>query len=302
MTAGWELFGLTANSLVAIQPDVGQVTRTILPPQEGSGPVSFIVGPHQAIIRPLDNVPGYLVPDGQPARMLTGILASGNWLLPGPDPAQEWVVSDTRSSLPLLGPDGQPTGVHVTLPRQWAPQSAMADGRGELLVFDDHGQQFDAGPTSLRRVGALLVATGPTRWLGLACRHGHCRNVVIDIATGARRLLPGPPVAIVTWPWPYEPGTIAPDGSAAAVVETHGSGRARLDLINLSSGAIREIRTPVTSAISSQMLAWSPDSQWLFVANASGNLVAVSARTGQVQSLGVRLPPVSQLTVRKPAG
>jgi hypothetical protein len=33
---------------------------------EGSGPVSFIVGPHQAIVRPLDNVPGYVVPMAVP--------------------------------------------------------------------------------------------------------------------------------------------------------------------------------------------------------------------------------------------
>jgi len=297
-TADWELFGLAADSLVAIQLNVGQITRTILPPQEGSGPVSFIVGPHQAIIRPLDNVPGYVVPDGGPARTLTGILARGDWLLPGPSPTEEWVVSGTGSTLSLLGRGSQATGVHVTLPRHWAEQSAMADGRGELLLFDDHGQQFDAGPGWLRRVGALLVAIGPTRWLGLGCHHGHCRNVVIDIATGARRILPGPPVSIVTWPWPSEPGVVAPDGSTAAVIETRGNGAAQLDLINLSSGVSTPISAPVTPAISSQMLAWSPDSQWLFVADANGKLLAVSARTRQVQSLGVRLPPISQLAVR----
>lgn len=229
---------------------------------------------------------------------LTGILARGDWLLPGPNPTEEWVVSGTGSTLPLLGRNGRATGVHVTLPPHWAEQSAMADGRGELLLFDDHGQQFDAGPGGLRRVGALLVAIGPTRWLALACHNGHCRNVVIDIATGARRFLPGPPVNIVTWPWPWEPGVVAPDGSTAAVIETAGNGHAQLDLINLSSGAHMVISVSVTPAISSQMLAWSPDSRWLFVADASGNLRAVNARTRQIQSLGVRLPPISQLAVR----
>ena len=51
------------------------------------------MGPHQAIIRPLDNVPGYVVPDGRPARPLTGMLARGDLLLPGPSPAEEWAVS-----------------------------------------------------------------------------------------------------------------------------------------------------------------------------------------------------------------
>ncbi|MGO8959873.1 MAG: hypothetical protein ACLQFR_21260 [Streptosporangiaceae bacterium] len=299
VTADWELFGLAADSVVAIQLNVGQITRTFLPPQEGSGPVSFIVGPHQAIIRPLDNVPGYLVPDGRPARALTGILARGALLLPGPNPAQQWVVSNRGgSTLPLVADDGRVTGVQVTLPRHWAVQSAMADGRGELLLFDDHGQQFDVGPRWLRRVGALVVAIGPARWLGLACHQGHCRNVVIDVATGTRRVLPGPPVNIVNWPWPSQPGVVAPDGSTAAVIEAGRYGHVLLKFIDLGSGAVTAVAAPVTEATSSQMLAWSPDSRWLFVAGRGGKLVAVNAVSHHVDSLGIPLPGLSQIAVR----
>jgi hypothetical protein len=139
ITSDWQLFGLSADSIVEVQLKAGRITRTILPPQEGSGPVSFIVGPRQAIIRPLDNVPGYVVPDGRPARPLTGLLARGDLLLPGPSPAEEWAVSGSGNTLPLLGPSGQATSVRLTLPRRWPAQSAMADGRGDVLLFDDHG-------------------------------------------------------------------------------------------------------------------------------------------------------------------
>ena len=298
VTAGWELFGLSADSVVAIELNAGQITRTFLPPQEGSGPVSFIVGTHQAIIRPLDNVPGYLVPDGRPARALTGILADGDLLLPGPNPAQEWVVSGNGNTLPLVGPEGRPTGVQLKLPTEWAVQSAMADGRGDVLIFGTNGQQYDAGPSQLRRIGALLVAIGPTRWLGLACHRGHCRNVVIDVATGARRTLPGPPVSVVTWPWPWQPGVVAPDGSAAAVIVAGRYGHALLKFVDLQSGAVTSIDAPVTDATSSQMLAWSPDSRWLFVSGKGGKLLAVNAVSHQVSGLGIPLPALAQIAIR----
>jgi hypothetical protein len=302
ITSDWQLFGLSADSIVEVQLKAGRITRTILPPQEGSGPVSFIVGPRQAIIRPLDNVPGYVVPDGRPARPLTGLLARGDLLLPGPSPAEEWAVSGSGNTLPLLGPSGQATSVRLTLPRHWPAQSAMADGRGDVLLFDDHGQQFDAGPGSLRPVGALLVAIGPKRWLGLACQHGRCRNVVIDVATGARRTLAGPPVSIVTWPWPWQPGVVSPDGTTAAVIEAGGRGHVFLNLVDLASGVATTIDLPMTQTSSSQMLAWSPDSRWLIVVDAGGQLLAVNRLSHRVESLGVPLPEVTQIAVRPPPG
>ena len=60
----YELFGLTSNGVVAIDFARGQITKTVLPQAEGSAPVSLILGSNQVIVRPLDNVPGYVVPDG----------------------------------------------------------------------------------------------------------------------------------------------------------------------------------------------------------------------------------------------
>ena len=45
-------------------------------------------------------------------------------------------------------------------------------------------------------------------------------------------------------------------------------------------------------------MAWSPDSRWLFVVTDTGAVRAVNAGTGQLASLGVRLPFISQIAVR----
>jgi hypothetical protein len=303
VTAGWELFGLDQADVVAIQFARGRIVRTPLPPPEGSGPASFLIGPRAAIIRPMDNAPGYLVPAGDQARPLTGVLAAADLLLPGPEPSQEWVAGGSSSTLSLVTTAGHATGVHITLPASaWAVQSAMSDGRGGILVTSvATGDQYDATPGSLRRVGAILAAVGPSRWLGITCHSSRCRTVVIDPATGARRILPGPPLQLFTWPWPFEAGAVAPNGSAAAVVVASGNDRVALDLIELSSGAAMRIPVPVNQNTSSQTLVWSPDSQWLFVLSADGKLLAVNARSHRVQSLGVSLPRFTQLAIG-PAG
>jgi hypothetical protein len=300
VTASWELSGLTTSyTVVSVRFDRGQITRTVLPHAEGNGPVSLIVGPHEVIVRPLDNVPGYVVPDGQPARQLTGILAHGGLLLPGPVPADEWLVSGGAEPVTLVGPAGQATrGYLAGAAQHWQAQTAMADGRGEVLLLNGAGVLYDTGPNLMRRVGVQLAAVGPRTWLGLSCPHAHCHNVVVNAATGARRTLPGPAVDIVGWPWPAEPGVVAPDGSLAAVAVAYGGSGIALDLVNLRSGVATMIGVPIAQDSSSRTLAWSPDSRWLFVITASGQLVAVSARDGGVHSLGILLPGLSQIAMR----
>jgi hypothetical protein len=297
---GWELFGLNADSVVAIQLARGRVVQTALPPPIGSGPVSFVVGPRSAIVRPEDNVPGYLVPDSQPAQPLTGILARGSLLLPGPHPGQEWDTAAGPNTLVLIGASGRPTSTRIELPNlNWPSESAMSDGRGDVLVANDMSPgQYDASPHRLRPVAVLLTAVGPSRWLGMTCKAGHCKNVVVNPLTGSQQKLPGPPVPLRTWPWPAFPGSVAPDGLTAAVVAGSGTAQVALEQINLVSGAVKPIAVPVDQNASSQTMAWSPDSQWLFVLAASGKLLAVNVRTGKVLSLGVPLPHLSQLTIR----
>lgn len=295
VTASWELFGYGPAGLVRVQLARGRITRTAVPALDSSGPVSFVVGPNQVAIRPLDAVPGYLVPDGHPARSLSGALSHDGIVIPGPRPGTVWVEAGFQvTSLSLARLDGSTTGVSLRLP-PGGPYLAASDGQGYALVSQaSSGDVYDTRPGGFHRIAGSLAAVGATRWLTVDCRsHHRCSYVVLDPATGARRMLPGPAV---------QPngslGVIAPDGSAAAVVRVIG-GRLTLRLINLASGADQRITAPMyQESLGFQALAWSPDSRWLFFITARGYLAAVNARTERVEGLGVTLPPVSQIAVR----
>jgi hypothetical protein len=294
VTADWELFGRGAGQVVRIQPALGRVTRTAVPMMGSSGPVSFVVGPHGVIIRPLDFVPGYLVPDGRPARGLPAVLSLGGLALPGPDLGHLWIQAGTgeRMTMALVGWDGTKTGVTVPVPVGAWPTS---DGGGYLLLTGVGGV-YDARPDGVRRIttGAVL-AVGPTRWLALECdKQYHCVNAVIDRASAARHVLAGPPGDPDA-----SPGVISPDGSTAAVFRGRSAGRRTLQLFDLTSGAQHQVAVPVDKAwFDAGGAVWSPDSRWLFVVARDGTLHVVDARTRRVRDLGVALGPISQLAVR----
>jgi hypothetical protein len=178
----------------------------------------------------------------------------------------------------------------------------MADGRGDVILFGNAGLEFDAGPGFLRPLGALLIAVGPRTWLGESCdQRSNCTNVVIAAATGSSRALPGPPASIVNWPWPYQPGAVAPDGSTAAVLADGPRGATILELVSLHTGVVTPIAVPVLLQASSQTLAWSPDSQCLFVVTATGRLAVVDPRTGLTHGVSLGLSGLTQIAIR-PAG
>jgi hypothetical protein len=293
--AGWELFGRGPDGVVSVQFAAGRITRTRVPPVASTGAVSFVVGRDEAIIRPFDFVPGYVVPDGQRPRALPGLLNQGGAVAPGPDLEHVWVVtSGDRPSLSLVGLDGRPTGVAIPLAANGPPPfTATPDGTGSVLLTGNDGV-YDARPSGLRRVSGELTAAGPGRWLAVTCsRSGDCANVLIDAASGTQRILPGPPVRSAAWP----PGVISPDGSAAAVLIT-GSGAPRLYLINLRSGVSRAVAVQVDQEFPNGILAWSPDSRWLFIVDADGKLLALNGSTQHVVSFGRSLPSLSQIAIR----
>jgi hypothetical protein len=297
ISANWDLFGLTANGLISIQFARGQITRTVLPPAPMDSSVSLVPAAHQVFIRALDNVPGYVVQDGRPGRSLTGLLSRGGLLLPGPVPGEEWFIGDNEL-ITLIGPAGITTGPHFAAVRAQNPaQSALPDGRGNLLLVDNAGREFDAALAGVRPISVLLIAVGPTYWLGLSCQHGLCRNVVVDARTGVRRTLPGAALNVMSWPWPTEPGAASPDGSLAVVIVPRGAQDIALDLVNLRTGRTATIPVPIGFP-DSRALAWSPDSRWLFVLTGTGQIVGVRVADDTVHSLGVRLPSVSQIAMR----
>jgi hypothetical protein len=305
--ADWMLFGLDGNGVVTVRFDIGRIVRTIVPPLATNGPVFFVAAQGEAIIRPLDNVPGYVVPDGQPARQLTGVLAHGGTLLPGPTPTEQWFG---RKSLQLLGPGG--TVLNARLPataRIWSGFWVVADGAGGVVLVDMPKQvgaaplvagveEYDAGPGMLRPVSAQLVAVGPKTWLGVNCQRGPCRNVVIAAATGASKTLAGPPVS--STPSSSQLGAVAPDGGTAAVIVPGSGERSTLELVSLVTGRFTRTAVAVGGSWPTQ-LAWSPDSRWLFVITSLGTLEAVDSRTGRAQAVGLGLSGLTQIVIR-PAG
>jgi hypothetical protein len=309
VTARWELFARGADDVVAIQLASGTITTTQVPALASNNPqVAFLVGPHQAVIRSYDQVPGYLVPDGAPARPLAGALAADEPgpLLPGPAPGQAWVLAPAAAGRPsqtldLVTLDGRPAGTSVRLPPAGAvPATAIPDGRGDVLVLTTDSGIYDAGPSGYRHVSGGLLAVGPARWLEVTCQGHACRNVVVNPATGAATALAGsPPRAAFAWP---TLGVTAPDGSFAAVAIAGRDDAVLLRIVDLRTGAITTADVRLGPTPGYQTMAWSPDSDWLFVITAEGRLMAVDPRTGRATTLGVPLPPLSQIAVRAAPG
>ena len=297
--AGWELSGRGPGAVVRIEFARGRITRTALPALQSSGPVSFVTDAEGALVRPIDFVPGYLIPDGQSARVAPGMLGTGGPAFPGPDPRHLWVADRAVGDrMVLVGMDGRSTGVPIAVPAGSPQLSAIPDQTGYLL-FPGIGGVYDVRPGRTSRVttGALL-AVGPTRWLTDECdNQARCRPVVIDRSTGARHAL-----SVRLDQAPYAPvGVISPDGTVAAVLA--GSSSARIEIINLATGAEHAFPLRVASAGEGResTMVWSPDSRWLFL-TADDSLYAVSSRTGRItdlsHTLGTTLSALTQLSIR----
>jgi hypothetical protein len=317
ITAGWDLFARGPDDVLRIELAEGRIVQTYVPSLETASPdIAFVIGAHEAVIRPSDFVPGYVVPDNVQARPLTGLLADGGPLVPGPAGSQAaWITSGSPTSpgLSLVTLTGHRSGPAIQFQPggPQVPATAVSDGRGDVLVTDQRSSVYDTGPGWDRPVPGTVVAVGPTHWLVDVCdaQYLHCRNEVVDTTTGSWRALPGPaaesvPYYFFSWP---PTGVISPDGSTAAVGENGRGGRLTVHLIDLRTGATRDLNVPLGGpgsdvsfggGASEQSMAWSPDGRWLFVAASGGKLVAIDARTGRPESLGVSLPAIDQVAIR----
>jgi hypothetical protein len=290
----WELFGYGPAGLVRIQLAHGVITTTAVPALQSTGPVYLVTGPRQAVIRPLDSVPGYLVPDGRQARVLPGSLATaGGPAFPGPRTGTMWAqpgMNAPGTVMSLMSLAGRALGPSIQLPA--SAFSLQADGRG-YLTFQCGAAVCDAHPGRISRVAAgELVATGPSGLLIERCpRDGPCWYTLVNPADGQSRPVPGnaprgqPPA-----------GLISPDGRFAALLSYGRDQTLRLSLLSLVTGADR----PIDVALSDNgpgNLAWAPDSRWLFAATETESLIAIDPQTRALPGLGVALPPVAQLAV-----
>ncbi len=290
----WELVARSADAVYQIQLATGRIVR-VSAPISGGQSVSFLVGPHEVVVRPWDCVSGengYFIRDGQPATALGGVLADCGTTLPGPDPGQAWVQNDDPRNprLVLVGLSGQLTG--VSMPGQ--NSSVVPDGAGYALVTLVGGV-YDARPDGLHRVTTgRVLAAGPSGYLAEDCDFRHtCTMDVIERHGGARHV-PGPA------PDQFGSGVISPDGTLAALVTqpTTDTDTVVLHLVDLGSRTDHTTRVMLSARQDPlSVMAWSRHSQWLFVADATGHIVAVD-RTGRARALDTGLSAIEQLSVR----
>lgn len=293
---GWDVFAYASGELIRVEFARGRVTRTPLPVMNSTGPIALIAGSDRAVIRPLDAVAGFVVPDGRPAEELPG-RRGGQIAGPGPEPDQMWLqtFAEDREGLVLVELDG--TEVEPAIPMPTGAWPIGPDGRGNVLV-GGIGGVYLVQPDGPRRVTTgVLNAAGPTHFLVTDCDdRARCSSLVIDRNTGRRRGLDVEP----------DPsnfgaglGTVSPDGSHAAVVSWHEASGPAVQVIDLETGKERhldvELRDPDGPV--GQVMAFSPDGSWLFVAS-PGGLRAVDMSTGKVTNLEVTRSPVSNIAVR----
>ena len=292
--ANWELFARGPNVVVRVELAAGRVTTTGVPAIQSSGPVAFVVGADRVIIRPLDDVPAFVVKDESPATRLTGALAQANLVLPGPDLMHVWrqLASSTPPTLGLATLDGTVVGGRFTTPAT-ASSPLEPDGAG-YFYFLGVGGAYDVRSGSLNRVTTgTPVAVGPLRWVAVECDDAYrCSTVVVDVSTSTRRVLGGPR------PTNVPIGSVSPDGSVAAAYQLGPTGAVSLQLLDLSSGRVRPVRTQLSPDLSDGTTVWAPDSSRLFVIDAKGAIQVVDPATGTARPLGMSLPALSQLAIR----
>jgi hypothetical protein len=296
---GWTLFGRGEGTVVRIDLGQGEITRTVVPLLQSSGPVSFVPAAGEVIVRPLDFVPSYAVLDGQPVQRLPVGFGPGGPIFPGPDPDYVWVITGAAPSatavLTSLG--GLPSGTVIRLPAGSSGLEAVSDGGGYLMVMRPDGV-YQARPGRVRRISTgSLLAVGRTGWLVAECdRQRHCQRILIDSSTYRRRILGLETVnGGSRAPW----GAISPDGRTAAVFDVGSDGLNTLELLDLHTGALHATGIDLEEPLNDGTIRWSPEGRWLFAVDPSGGLVVLEPATGQLdQTLPSQLPPLTQLTVR----
>lgn len=161
---------------------------------------------------------------------------------------------------------------------------------GPVEVVGADGTTIMMLAPSGRVVGAArnLVAVRPE------CEGRVCGVAVIDVATGARRELPGELAASGT-----ELGSLSPDGRLLAIVrsdgvDTHGV------LVDVELGVVTpfQARGLRRAALGPAALAWSADDAWLFVATAPSGLDAVATGDGTTYRVDAVLPPFTAILTR----
>ncbi|MPY78862.1 MAG: hypothetical protein GEV04_10235 [Actinophytocola sp.] len=292
VTAGWELIARGRDTVSRIALAEGRVTTTKLPGAVRAEPTSLVTGPNWVFVQPVDPESGYLVPDGELARVV-------HWrdhvsaVFPGPRPRQVWVEHfehDTPNAYLALH---SLTGKEVTGPYVPATDQTMADGAGNVLV------RMTSGTYLARRDGVRRVTTGRVEGVGrnhflvVECdERARCVRILVSRATGQRRVVT--PKSAMVSPAAGQLHAIAPDGSIAV---TGGDGGMFVDNLASGGGRLRET-VLVRPGSDGPGVVFSPDSEWLFGVGFDGDIVAIDTDTFEQHELDLPLPDIRQLAIR----
>jgi hypothetical protein len=292
VTDRWEVFALSATALIRIEPAAGRITQTPVPRLTSDGLVSLVPTDRGAVILPADRVAGYLVPDGQPAMPLTGLLTDGGRALPGPRPGTLWIEMG-GGILQLVDTAGRRLHDRLTVPE--AIQAyPVADGSGYVLAVGIGGT-YSVRATGIHRISTgNLLAVGLTGWMTIDCDdRAECATVVTDSRTGTTRRVPDwNGMNIVS------AGAISPDGRSAAFIDPS-SGRPEVDVLDLATGQVRTAAVDLERDYDIDTgLVWTPDSRWLLYPDPFGNIQALDPRTAQSTTLLAGLFRIIQIALR----
>ncbi len=292
------VYARSRRAVYRIDTAAEKVTRTPMEQLGSTGPVAFLPLPDRVLVRPLDEVAGFQVVDGEPATQLGGLLAHGGMYLPGPKD-RIWVIDtpeNGRSRARLTDRSGR--RVYATI-RSPGFGSFSADGAGGLF-YTDIGGVYRASASGLRRVtSGSILATGPKQFLTLECDETFaCGIFGYQHGAGAseppRRVGPAELTQGAS-------GELSPDGRYAAVVVWIDDDGPVLVVHDVRAG--RRINAWLITdddGFGAPPLAWLPDGRLLSLRN--GRLSVFDPRTNESASTTLRLPPLLQVALRPPAG
>lgn len=295
---GTELVIFGSDTLVRLDLDTGHRVITSAPTSSG-GPTVLIPGLSSVLLRPLDQVPGYVVPDDSVPLLADPPLDKGGKdVFPGPATGLVWLARgdavNDATGLDLYSFEG---GVHqaplksVPTPdlQAWGP-----DGTGQV-VLTGVGGAYAAGIDGLSRITTGDVfAAGPTMWLVRECDDHHvCTISTIDRSTGARAKLD------TLTPFANETaisGEISPDGRTAAINLDDPSrydDPSKFVVVDLRSGVVTSLPVHLTGV----RPVWTLDSRYIFLVD-SGAVTAFDRENGTSRPISIGGNSVLALAVR----